>query len=397
MPHPCPTEGVPEDAQQPAQPHRTTVVLCPTGTTRNGRIRHQRRNSGVCGTFVASVPHGRPTVSSCHIRTSVLPSGDRRYVVRYRTAGRGTAVQHAGSFGTMREAKIRQGLVLDWLAGGKDPRVELERLATETLPGTLGDLADRWLASRHGIADSTRETYGGYIRLMKRQWPTVDPERLTAFDVSRWVGALVAGGAKPGTVKGYVRTLRMILDGLDVNVARHRSVELPRQQRREPEPPDADDLVALLGQTPARYVVATVFLEQTGARVSEAIGVAERDVEAGRVRFRADESKGDRSRWVDCPGWLLQRMPLRGVERTALGNSMRRASGRAMIGNVYPHLLRHRRATLWHQSGLPAVELAYRLGHARPSMSLDVYSHVRRLHEVDQSVLQVVVEELLDV
>jgi hypothetical protein len=38
--------------------------------------------------------------------------------------------------------------------------------------------------------------------------------------------------------------------------------------------------------------------------------------------------------------------------------------------------LRHRRITIWHQSGVPARELAERAGHARPSMSLDVYSHV---------------------
>jgi hypothetical protein len=38
--------------------------------------------------------------------------------------------------------------------------------------------------------------------------------------------------------------------------------------------------------------------------------------------------------------------------------------------------LRHRRITIWHQSGIPAKELAERAWHARPSMSLDGYSHV---------------------
>jgi len=32
--------------------------------------------------------------------------------------------------------------------------------------------------------------------------------------------------------------------------------------------------------------------------------------------------------------------------------------------------------SLWHQSGVPARELAERAGHARASMSLDVYGHV---------------------
>lgn len=334
-------------------------------------------------------------MSSCHIRPRTISNGDRRFVVRYRRGGRGFAVEHAGSFRTMREAKIRQALVLDWLAGGRDPRAELERLSLPAQSGSFAVLADDWLRSRHSIADSTRDTYAGYISLMKKRWPHQDPARLTPADVSAWIGSLVAAGAKPGTVKGYVRCLRMILDGLPINPARHRSVELPRQIRREPEPPDAVDVVALLSQLSVRYLVAAVFLEQTGARVSEMIGVQARDLEEGRVRFRADESKGNRSRWVDCPQWLLDLMPLRDVERTSLGNMMRRASVRAKIANVHPHLLRHRRATLWHQSGLPAVELAYRLGPSKPSMSLDVYSHVRTLHEIPAGTLREVVETRL--
>lgn len=47
-----------------------------------------------------------------------------------------------------------------------------------------------------------------------------------------------------------------------------------------------------------------------------------------------------------------------------------------------PHSLRHRRITIWHQAGVPARELAERAGHSRPSMSLDVYSHVMPPDEV---------------
>lgn len=336
-------------------------------------------------------------MASCHIRARTLPTGERRFVVRYRRGGRGYKVEHGGSFATLKAAKIRQTLIVEWLAAGRNPRDEIELLRRPVVPTSFAVLAGDWLASRHSITRGTRETYAGYVAVMNRRWPAQDPARLTPADVSAWIGELVAGGAKPGTVRGYVRCLRMILDGLPENPARHRTVELPRQQRREPEPPDADDVLALLAKLPVRYVVAAVFLEQTGARVSEAIGVASHDVEVGRVRFRADESKGNRTRWVDCPHWLLDLMPLRGVERTALGNAMRRASERAGIENVHPHLLRHRRATLWHQSGLPAVELAYRLGHAKPSLSLDVYSHVRTLHEIDPLRLQVRVEELLHV
>lgn len=55
---------------------------------------------------------------------------------------------------------------------------------------------------------------------------------------------------------------------------------------------------------------------------------------------------------------------------------MTRACTLAKTGHFHPHDLRHRRLTIWHQAGVPARELAERAGHARPSMTLDVYSHV---------------------
>jgi integrase len=48
----------------------------------------------------------------------------------------------------------------------------------------------------------------------------------------------------------------------------------------------------------------------------------------------------------------------------------------AGIPHFHPHDLRHRRISLWHHQGIPARQLAERAGHSRPSMSLDVYSHV---------------------
>jgi hypothetical protein len=48
--------------------------------------------------------------------------------------------------------------------------------------------------------------------------------------------------------------------------------------------------------------------------------------------------------------------------------------------------------TIWHQSGVPARELAERAGHARASMSLDVYSHVMPPDEVANERLLALIE-----
>jgi integrase len=53
-----------------------------------------------------------------------------------------------------------------------------------------------------------------------------------------------------------------------------------------------------------------------------------------------------------------------------------RASRAAGLPLYSPHDLRHRRGSLWHAEGMPARELAERMGHSKASMSLDVYTHV---------------------
>lgn len=46
------------------------------------------------------------------------------------------------------------------------------------------------------------------------------------------------------------------------------------------------------------------------------------------------------------------------------------------------------RSCLWHFQGVPARELAERAGHSRPSMSLDVYSHLIVPDDVDPEILK---------
>lgn len=59
-----------------------------------------------------------------------------------------------------------------------------------------------------------------------------------------------------------------------------------------------------------------------------------------------------------------------------LYGAMTRACRTAGLPDFTPHDLRHRRASLWHAQGVTDRELSRRIGHSRPSLSLDVYSHV---------------------
>jgi integrase len=79
---------------------------------------------------------------------------------------------------------------------------------------------------------------------------------------------------------------------------------------------------------------------------------------------------------------VAERPVFQGFTILAARQAMSRACRLAKIPHYTPHDLRHRRLTLWHQSGVPALELAERAGHSKPSMSLDVYTHVMPVAEV---------------
>jgi integrase len=101
---------------------------------------------------------------------------------------------------------------------------------------------------------------------------------------------------------------------------------------------------------------------------------------------------------VYLPQWLMEAIeatcPLedrvsdgrvfQGITEASAYQATSRACRNAKVPPHYqPHDPRHRRITIWHQSGVPARELAERAGHARPSMSLDVYSHVMPPDEIE--------------
>jgi integrase len=71
-----------------------------------------------------------------------------------------------------------------------------------------------------------------------------------------------------------------------------------------------------------------------------------------------------------------------GLTAESLRRAIRDACATAALPHCTPHRLRHRRISLWHFHGIPARELADRAGHSKPSMSLDVYSHVIAPDEV---------------
>ena len=87
-----------------------------------------------------------------------------------------------------------------------------------------------------------------------------------------------------------------------------------------------------------------------------------------------------------------ERRVFQGITEGSTLTAMRRACRDSGIPHYTPHDLRHRRISLWHASGVPARELAERAGHAKASMSLDIYSHVMPPDEVAEKGLAALLE-----
>lgn len=341
-------------------------------------------------------------MSSLTITTRRAKDG-LRYVVRYRLGGRAYPVVHAGSFRTLREARIRRDLVAGELAAGRNPDDLLRSMLTQPRrERTVAEWGEAMIGSRLDISE-------GRIRFLELAlrtrivpaFGTRTPAEITAPDVQEWVAAIAADLA-PRSVLNYWQVLAQVLDyaETDPNPARHKTVKMPYADVEEITPPSTEHFLAIVEHLAPRLRLPAVFLEQTAARVAElrVWGWQDVDVQGSRIRSRGVKGRRGTRRvlWRPVPPWLLDallatvppddRTPERrlfpGLNEGTMRDAIGRASRAAGIPFYSPHDLRHRRGSLWHAGGMPARELADRMGHKKASMSLDVYTHVMPPDEV---------------
>jgi integrase len=338
-------------------------------------------------------------VASASITVRTTKSG-KRFIVRFRLGGRSYPLLHGGSFRTMREARARRGLIAGELANGRNPADLLGSMLEQPRPVVaLTEWRDRFLKSRHDADDNTVTNYRSSLNAFCERFDGRDPQALTVSDVAEWVAELTAK-QKPGTVRQKMIAVRLLLDfaGCDPNPARDPRIRLPKQVRDEPDPPSAEHVLAILDALGKKWRLMFVTIEQGALRLGEAVSLKWGDVDVAGLRLRLPRSatKRDQARWIYLPEWLMQiidescpmedrtpdRRVFQGITEASFYQAMLRACKTAKIPHYSPHSLRHRRITVWHQSGVVARELAERAGHARASMSLDVYSHVMPLDEI---------------
>ena len=332
-------------------------------------------------------------MSSAWIEKRKAKDGNR-FRVRYRLGGRESIPKFAGSFRTQREALTRRQWVLGELAAMRPPDLTALSQEPATAP-TLREAADRWRASRVDVAEGTRKLHKVALGRVMPQLASRNVDDLTVEDIAELVTELDATGYKRETIRKSLTALAQVLDhaGVNPNVARDRiHVRLPREERKEIEPPTAAHVETVVRSLAPAFRLPTLTLDATGMRLNELIELRWGDIDEKKERWRISRAseKTRRGRWVPVPPDVFaavlelkpreDRDPAGRVFTEITAARLRMAILRACKATgtpaFSPHSLRHRRISLWHRLGVSWAEIGSWVGQRSLSTTADTYSHV---------------------
>ena len=180
---------------------------------------------------------------------------------------------------------------------------------------------------------------------------------------------------------------------MDPNPARAKSIRLPYEEHQELNPPNAEQVEAVLRLLAPAYRLPLLWLDWSGARVGsvDTLTVADYDERDRRVRLRASTTKTRAALWVEVPDVLADALeatlPPRedrdpeaplfpGASADRLRTAIARACRAAGVPVFSPHDLRHRRISLLHRQGRSWAEIARFVGQRKLSVTADTYTHV---------------------
>lgn len=336
------------------------------------------------------------------------------YAVVYRDrAGR----QTSESFPRRRDAEARKSAVEVELRSG---RYVSPREARTTFGAWFGRWdATRSLSRTRAASDACRRD-----RYLLPRWGGVPLDAITHIEAQAWVRDL-ADRMAPASVAACFRLLKLPLDAavhdgkLPANPVA--SVKLPRVVQRRKTHDDVltgEELNRLVAATPTQYRALVYVTGWMGLRLNEVLGLRRRDVNllrkqltvgaqtvdevAGVVTLKPGGKTENATRVLPLPGpvadmlaWHLAEVrpdagpddlvfttskgtvPLRGnLLRKVLQPSLSRAGlgGR----RITMRQLRHTAASLMIDAGLDVQDVQQRIGHAKPSTTMDVYVHLLR-------------------
>ena len=338
----------------------------------------------------------------------ILPSGKRKYVLKYRTMGGGRSAQQRwymiGTHGTITldQARVAAKKVHGAIADGKDPQGQKEAFRGAS---TVSSLWDRF------ETDHLSKRKGSTHRHYKQIWdlhikPALGSKKV--IDVNRDdVHRLHHGMANhPYQANRMIAVLSKMFNLAErweirpdgSNPCRH--VEKNREASRErflssEEMERLGDALrfGLAAQTETPHMVAAIkLLLLTGARVSEILGARWEWLDWGRHVIRLPDSKtGEKQLYLSSPALqVLEHLnELRkakdnpyiiagqreGQPLSGLRHPWHRVRERAGLEDVRLHDLRHTAASIGVAQGMNLPVIGRLLGHSQASTT-QRYAHV---------------------
>jgi integrase len=329
-----------------------------------------------------------------------LPSGQHRTETR-----KGWTKQQALTFATEREQKAVR---TPWASNPGDiPRFAEYAEVTTIVRQVKASTANR------------ERSMWARINTVFGEWPinTIAPS-----DIRLFVESLIGEGLSPAYVRDIYGLIAMTFDYAvaDEIITQTPCVKviLPKRKTKVVAA-DPDDVARIVEAIDPRYSVLVKFLAGTGARIGEALAVKVADlVDIPQPAVRISKSVTDDGelgttktsagvRTVALPDWLNESLrhhiteyglgpddqlfpaPAGGVLptrrfRARFWNPACQAAG----VKVTAHQIRHLNASVLIDAGRPLPEIAARLGHENPSVTMQVYAHW--LHDDDSGSAKVI-------
>jgi len=212
---------------------------------------------------------------------------------------------------------------------------------------------------------------------------------------------------KPGTVFSYVKALKRMLRVLGKEKLADK-LKYPKQPEKVPDLPSPELIEKIISELRDPFKTITAIIYETGARVSEVLSLKHKHIKEtpqGYYKIIIEEPKNKESRTIYVikyaallrnylmlhpggPEEIVFKSPVypekplkpRNVE-LALKNASRKHNTR-----IYPHLLRHLRATLLIKQGMPERIVMKLLGHKTEKM-MKIYVNLAG-KDVEEAVLK---------
>ena len=339
-------------------------------------------------------------MSSVYIVPRATKAGDTRYSVRAELViPEGRRVLHLGTYGDEKHAWKRKLAVLDEVARHPTDAHALAALTTlqshQTPALTVASAAQAWLDAREdslapGTYRSQRQSVNAFPAWLTRiDWRDVKPSDVQRFATER------GKTCKRGTVRKDLGVLRQVLDhaALDdprPNPASLRRLHVVKSAAKEYRLPTRAQLAEIHRVLASRSDLM-LLLEFTGLRIEEAARLRWSDFsidpKTKRRRLHVNESKTRAGiRFVEhlkgTPPFPQQKdakptdLVFRTPKPSTLTNALRRAHVRHGTFLCSAHELRHLHASrLLHHGTLSPAQIAARIGHSNPGITLAIYSH----------------------